>query len=81
MTIENKIKLFNKTGTILVYLASAEYTREVLQKRYTLGDRLYIHVKRDTGFVIAYNNNDTKQMVPLRMSEQEQILEFCENER
>ena len=81
MAIENEITLFRKTGTTLVYLASAEYTSKVLQERYTAGDRLYIHVKRDSGFIIVYNNNDTNHVVPLSMNDQEHILHFCKNER
>lgn len=81
MAIENEIKLFRKTDTFLVYLASKEYTRKVLQERYTDGDELYIHVKRDSGFIIVYKNNDINHVVPLSMDDQEHILHFCRNER
>ena len=81
MEKNNKIELFNQTDTTLVYLASSEYSKELLKTNYKPGDTVYIHVTRDTGFIIAYNNNEYKKMVPIEMKDHEYILNFCRNIR
>lgn len=78
---KDKAALFKKTDTTLVYLASIEYTKELLKSRYKLGDRVYIHVKRDTGFVLAYNNNDTNDIIQMDMKDENYILELCDSIR
>ena len=81
MEKNDKIKLFNQTATTLVYLASSEYSKELLRSNYKPGDTVYIHVTRDTGFIVAYNNNDIKKLVPIEMKEHEYILNFCRDIR
>lgn len=78
---KGKAVLFKKTDTILVYLASIEYTKELLKSRYKLGDRVYIHVKRDTGFALAYNNNDLNDIIQMDIKDENYILELCDSIR
>ncbi len=81
MSERAKLDLFNKTDEVLVYLASTEYAKELLKSCYKPGDMVYIHVKRNTGFVIAYKNNDIDQVVTIDDDEWEYILEFCKDVR
>lgn len=81
MKENNKIELFKKTDTTLVYIASIDYTKELLKSQYKPGDMLYIHVKRSTGFVLVYKNNDCDHVVQIDMKEKMYILDYCENER
>lgn len=77
----NKIELFRKTDTTLVYKTSSDYAKELLNSRYKNGDILYIHVDRDTGFITAYINGDPNSTIHLSTDDNEFILSFCENER
>lgn len=77
----SKMKLFTKTDTTLVYIASAELAEEIMKEYYHKNATLYIHVGRDTGFVIVYEDNDIRNVVLLEMKEQEYILKCAEIDR
>ncbi|MEA5084767.1 MAG: hypothetical protein VB018_11565 [Lachnospiraceae bacterium] len=77
----NKIDLFRKTDTTLVYIASKELAEKIMGDKYNYQTELYIHVKRDNGYIIVYQDNDTKKVVPLKMNDQEYILKCAESDR
>ncbi len=63
MISNNKINLFTKTDTTLVYIASNEFAKEVLGEDYHCKSKLYIHVGRDKESVIVYEDNDISKVV------------------
>ena len=77
----DKIRLFRKTDTTLVYIASDEFAQEIMKEKYHSGVKLYIHIKRSTGAVIGYYNNDVNKVVHLDIVEQEYILQCADAER
>jgi len=80
MINDNKMKLFRKTDTTLVYIASTQFAKEIMGNNYHKV-LLYIHVKRDTGFIIIYEDNDTNKVVPIDLNNQEYILKCAEENR
>lgn len=42
---------------------------------------MYIHVKRDTGFALAYNNNDLNDIIQMDIKDENYILELCDSIR
>ena len=77
----DKMQLFRKTDTTLVYIASDEFSKEIMKEDYQDSTQLYIHVKRETGFVMVYVDNDVNNIVHIEMSDLESILKFAENDR
>ena len=77
----NKMMLFRKTDTTLVYIASGEFAKEIMKDKYVESSQLYIHIKRETGFVVAYIDNDINKVVQLNMNDQEFILKCAETDR
>ncbi len=79
MINNNKMSLFRKTDTTLVYIASNEFSKEIIGK-YCKCD-LYIHVGRDKGNVVIYENNDINKVVYLELKIQQYILKCAAADR
>ena len=79
MLNDTRMDLFTKTDTTLVYIASRQFARDL--KGCDCNNLLYIHVKRDTGHVVIYEDNNINKVVPIDMKEQECILQSAENDR
>lgn len=77
--MENKINLFRKKDTTLVYIASKELTKEIMGEDYYCD--IYIHVARDKGSVIAYEENHPNKVVQLNIKIHEHILKCAEADR
>lgn len=75
------MELFRKTDTTLVYIASDEFAKKIMKENYRENIQLYIHIKRDTGFVIVYADNDVNRVVHIGMEYQESILKNAANDR
>lgn len=80
MINDNEMKLFKKTDTTLVYTASTQFAKGIMVDNYH-NVQLYIHVTRDTGFVIIYEDNDINKVVSIDLNEQEYILKRAEDDR
>ena len=79
MANKTKIDLFRTTDTTLVFIASSQFAKELKGNNYH--NQLYIHVTRDTGYFIVYEDNDINKVVPIGMKEQEYILQCAEIHR
>ncbi len=74
------LTLFRKGDTTLVYIASADYAKKIAGPRCKPGERLYIHVDRAYGRVLAYTENDITRVISPDMDDLEFILSFCEKD-
>jgi hypothetical protein len=77
----NKINLFRKTDTTLVYIASDEFAKEIMGEGYHCRNKLFIHVGRDKGSITVYVDNDINKVVQLNMKERQYILKCAEDDR
>lgn len=79
MKNKDRINLFRKTDTTLVYIASKTLASEILEENNFCN--LYIHVGRDKGNVIAYKDNDRSKVVHLSIEDMQYILKCAEEDR
>ena len=77
----DRMKLFTKTDTTLVYIVSDEFAKEIMKENYHKNTLLYIHITRDTGLVMCYENNDINKVIHTEEKEQAYILEYAETDR
>ena len=78
--MDNKMELFRESDTTLVYIASAEFAKEILGNKKHCDFDIYIHVGRDKGSVSVYGDNDIKNVIPIDLKTSEYILKQAENE-
>lgn len=79
--MNNKMELFRKTDTTLVYIASTEFAKEISSNKQQYDFDIYIHVGRDKGSVSVYGDNDIKNIIPIDMKTREYILKLAEKDR
>lgn len=79
--MDNKMELFTKTDTTLVYIASTEFAKEISGNKQQYDFDIYIHVGRDKGSVSVYGDNDIKNTILIDMKTREYILKFAEKDR
>lgn len=79
--MDNKMELFTKTDTTLVYIASSEFAKEISNNKRQYDFDIYIHVGRDKGSVSVYGDNDIKNVIPIDMKTREYILKLAEKDR
>lgn len=79
--MDNKMELFTKTDTTLVYIASSEFAKEISNNKQQYDFDIYIHVGRDKGSVSVYGDNDIKNVIPIDMKTREYILKLAEKDR
>ena len=79
--MDNKMELFRESDTTLVYIASAEFAKEILGNKKHCDFDIYIHVGRDKGSVSVYGDNDRKNVIPIDLKTREYILKLAENDR
>lgn len=77
--MEKDIQLYNKTGSVLVYLPSKNLELRITKDKDF--QHLYIHVGREYGSVIVYKDNNIKRIVNIDMELQEYILKLAEEDR
>ena len=73
------LQIFKYNDTYIIYKASpidAEYL-----VGYSVKGTLYIHVKRDTGFILAYIDQDVNKSIMLTRKMQDEVLAFAEAKR
>lgn len=79
--MDSKMELFTKTDTTLVYIASAEFAKEITSNQQQYNFDIYIHVGRDKGSVSVYGDNDIKNVILIDMKTREHILKLAEKDR
>lgn len=79
--MDSKMELFRKSDTTLVYIASAEFAKEILGNKQDYDFDIYIHVGRDKGSVSVYGDNDIKKVIPINLKTREYILKLAEKDR
>lgn len=79
--MDKQMELFRQTDTTLVYIASAEFAKEILSNKQHCDFDIYIHVGRDKGSVSVYGYNDIKNVIPIDFQTREYILKLAENDR
>ena len=79
--MDSKMELFRQTDTTLVYIASAEFAKEILGNKQHCDFDIYIHVGRDKGSVSVYGNNDIKNVISIDLQTREYILKLAEKDR
>lgn len=77
--MEKDIKLFNDTGSILVYLPSKTFESRITKDKDFC--YLYIHVDKEYGSVTIYKDNDINRIVNIDLDLQEHILKLAEKDR
>lgn len=79
--MDSKMELFRKNDTTLVYIASAEFAKEITSSQQQYDFDIYIHVGCDKGSVSVYGDNDIKNIIPIDMKTREYILKLAEKDR
>lgn len=79
--MDNKMELFRKTDTTLVYIASSEFAKEISSNKQQYDFDIYIHVGRDKGSVNVYGDNNIKNIIPIDIKTREYILKLAEKDR
>ena len=79
MIDKDGMKLFRKTDTTLVYIASNQLTKKIIGEESHCD--LYIHVGRDKGNVKVYENNDATKIVHINMEVMQYILKNAAADR
>jgi len=79
--MDNKMELFRESDTTLVYIASAEFAKEITSNQQQYDFDIYIHVGRDKGSVSVYGDNDIKNVILIDMKTREYILKLAEKDR
>lgn len=81
MATNEQMRLFTKTDTTLVYIASTEFSKELVKESFHYDFDVYIHVGRDKGNVIVYGDNDINNVIPIDIKTHEFILKSAEKDR
>lgn len=79
--MDSIMELFRKTDTTLVYIASAEFAKEISSNKQQYDFDIYIHVGRDKGSVNVYGDNNIKNIIPIDIKTREYILKLAEKDR
>ena len=76
------MKLFKKTSTTLVYIASSDFSSKLADDKVNpKNEYIYIHVNREFGGVDIYVGNDINRRVSIGMDIISQIQAFAEKDR